>query len=75
MNEFHLSFCYWPEEFGRSLKWDFVVECDVEYDVWKMIVMLSSERFGDEFFLGFLSVAMIMYSRIDQVTSQKVASI
>ncbi len=33
----------------RSLKWDFVVE----YDVWKMIVMLSSERFGDEFFWAF----------------------
>lgn len=47
----------------------------MEYDVWKMIVMLSSERFGDEIFFGFLSVAMIMYSRIDQVTSQKVASI
>jgi hypothetical protein len=40
-----------------------------------MIVMLSSERFGDEIFFGFLSVAIIMYIRIDQVTSQKVASI
>ncbi len=43
--------------------------------MWKMIVMLSSERFGDEIFFGFLSVAIIMYIRIDQVTSQKVASI
>jgi len=39
--------------------------------VWKMIVLLSSERFGDEFFFGFLSVAIIMYSRIDQVTTRK----
>jgi hypothetical protein len=34
-------------------QWGFVVECDVEYDVWKMIVMPSSERFGDDFFWAF----------------------